>query len=160
VPLDLLFRIASTLALAGWIALALSPLQRPLAVFAARAVAAVLCGGYLAVLIHALGNGPAPDWRAFNSLDGVMGLLHTREAFLAGWVHYLAFDLFTGAWEAETAPASRMPHAVLLVCLFLTFMAGPVGLLAYLLIRAGRVSGAFPGRAGSTRRAGGRGRGR
>ncbi len=137
-PLDLLFRIASTLALAGWIVLALSPVNRRLAVLTARLLAAVLCGGYLAVLVHALGHGPAPDWRAFNSLDGVMGLLRTREAFLAGWVHYLAFDLFTGAWEAETAPAARVPHAVLLVCLFLTFMAGPVGLLTYLVIRAGR----------------------
>ncbi len=141
IPLDLLFRIASTLALAGWIALALSPLRRPLAVFTARLLAAILCGGYLAVLIHALGHGPGLDWRAFNSLDGVMGLLRTREAFLAGWVHYLAFDLFTGAWEAETAPAARVPHALLLVCLFLTFMAGPVGLLAYLLVRAARQSG-------------------
>ena len=137
-PLDLLFRIASTLALAGWIALAFAPLRRPLMVFAARLVAAVLCGGYLAVLIHALGHGPAPDWRAFNSLDGVMRLLGTREAALAGWVHYLAFDLFTGAWEAETAPAARFPHALLLVCLTLTFIAGPVGLLVYLLVQSAR----------------------
>ncbi len=137
-PLDLLFRIASAVALAGWVVLAISPLARGAAVFTARLLAAILCGGYLAVLIHALGHGPAPDWRAFNSLDGVMGLLRTREAFLAGWVHYLAFDLFTGAWEAETAPAARVPHAALLFCLFLTFMAGPVGLLAYLVVRAAR----------------------
>lgn len=137
-PLDLLFRIASTLALAGWIALALAPLQRLSSVFAARLIAAVLCGGYFAVLVHALGTGPALDWRVFNSLDGVMRLLRTREAFLAGWVHYLAFDLFTGAWEAETAPKARVPHAVLLVCLFLTFIAGPVGLLTYLVVKAAR----------------------
>jgi hypothetical protein len=137
-PLDLLFRIASTVALAGWVALAFAPFRRPLAVLVARALAAVLCGGYLAVLIHALGAGPAPDWRAFNSLDGVMALLKTREAFLAGWVHYLAFDLFTGAWEAETAPAARIPHWLLLVCLGLTFLAGPVGLLTYLVLRAAR----------------------
>ena len=137
-PLDLLFRLASTLALAGWLALALAPLQRPSAVFAARSLAAVLCGGYFAVLVHVLGHGPAPDWRAFNSLDGVMRLLGTREAALAGWVHYLAFDLFTGAWEAETARASGIPHALLLVCLTLTLLAGPVGLLIYLVLRAGR----------------------
>ncbi len=136
--LDLLFRIASTIALVGWLILAVAPLHRRLAVLAARLLAAILCGGYFAVLVHALGSGPAFDWRAFNSLDGVMGLLRTREAFLAGWVHYLAFDLFTGAWEAETAPAARVPHAVVLVCLFLTFMAGPVGLLTYLVIRSAR----------------------
>ena len=105
-PLDLLFRIACTIALARVDRRSRSrPLQRPLAVLSARLLAAVLCGGYVAVLVHALGHGPAPDWRAFNSLDGVIGLLRTREASLAGWVHYLAFDLFTGAWEAETAPA-------------------------------------------------------
>ena len=135
-PLDLLFRIASGIALVGWVALAFAPAQRPLAVFVARLLAAILCGGYFAVLVHALATGPAPGFRAFNSLDGVMGLLRTREAFLAGWVHYLAFDLFTGAWEAETAPASRVPHVLLLVCLFLTFMAGPVGLLLFLVLRA------------------------
>ncbi len=137
-PLDLLFRIASTIALAGWIAHAHAPVQRPLAVLAARVLAAVLCGGYLAVLIHALSHGPAPSSGNFNSLDGVMALLKTREAFLAGWVHYLAFDLFTGAWEAETAPAARIPHWLLLVCLALTFLAGPVGLLTYLVLRAAR----------------------
>ncbi|MBC7497586.1 MAG: DUF4281 domain-containing protein, partial [Sphingomonadaceae bacterium] len=108
-PLDLLFRIASTIALVGWVILAVAPLHRRLAVLAARVLAAILCGGYGAVLVHALGGGPGFDWHAFNSLDGVMGLLRTREAFLAGWVHYLAFDLFTGAWEAETAPAARVP---------------------------------------------------
>ncbi len=140
-PLDLLFRIASTLALAGWVVLALSVWQRPLAVFVARLIAAILCGGYFAVLIHALATGPAPDWRAFNSLDGVRQLLGSREAALAGWVHYLAFDLFAGAWEAETAPTARVPHAALLVCLLLTFMAGPVGLLLFFVLMASRARG-------------------
>lgn len=137
-PLDLLFRIASTIALAGWVILALAPLQRPLAVLAARVLAAVLCGLYLAVLVHALSHGPGAPGANFNSLDGVMALLKTREAFLAGWFHYLAFDLFIGAWEAETAPAARIPHWLLLPCLLLTFLAGPVGLLAYLVLRAAR----------------------
>lgn len=140
-PLDLLFRIASTIALAGWIALALAPLKRPLAVLVARLLAAVLCGGYLAVLVHALTTGSGSPGGSFNSLDGVMALLKTREAFLAGWVHYLAFDLFVGAWEAETAPAARIPHWLLLPCLLLTFLAGPVGLLTYLVLRAARQKG-------------------
>lgn len=137
-PLDSLFRIASTVAMAGWVVLALAPLNRRLAVLTARLLVAVLCGGYAAMLIHALATGRVSPGASFTSLDGVMALLRTREAFLAGWVHYLAFDLFTGAWEAETAPAARVPHAVLLVCLVLTLMAGPVGLLAYLLVRAAR----------------------
>lgn len=137
-PLDTLFSIASTVAMTGWVVLALAPLRRGLAVLVARVLAAVLCGGYAAVLIHALVTGNGSPGGNFTSLDGVMNLLKTREAFLAGWVHYLAFDLFVGAWEIETAPAARVPHAVVLICLFLTLMAGPVGLLVYLLVRAVR----------------------
>jgi len=51
------------------------------------------------------------------------------ELLLAGWVHYLAFDLFIGSWEVEDAAANGIPHWLLLPCLFLTLMVGPVGLL-------------------------------
>ena len=53
-------------------------------------------------------------------------------------MHYLAFDLFTGAWEAADAPAARIPHWLLLPCLALTLLAGPVGLLLYLCLKAAR----------------------
>lgn len=136
-PLDALFRIASTVALAGWVILALAPLRRRAAALTARLLVALLCGGYAAVLGHALATGPAPQLD-FNSLDGVMAMLRTREAALAGWVHYLAFDLFAGSWEVEAAPAMRVPHVLLLPCLVLTFVAGPVGLLAFLAVAAVR----------------------
>ena len=138
-PLDLLFRIASTVVLAGWLALAFAPLNRPFAVVAARLIAALLCGGYAVLLAHGLATGSGLDFTGdFMSLDGVAALLGSRAALLAGWVHYLAFDLWVGSWEAEDAPRARVPHALLLACLALTFIAGPVGLLLYLLIKAAR----------------------
>ena len=54
---------------------------------------------------------------------------------LVGWVHYLAFDLWVGAWETEEAERRGMPHAALVPCLALTFLAGPVGLLLFLVLR-------------------------
>lgn len=138
-PLDLLFRVASTVVLAGWLALALAPLNRTAAVVAARLVAALLCGGYAVLLVHAMTTGPGlPPGADFTTLDGVGRLLSTRQALLAGWIHYLAFDLWVGSWEADDAPRARVPHALLLVCLALTFLAGPVGLLLYLLVKAAR----------------------
>ena len=134
---DALFSAASALALAGWIALAAAPLRRGLAVAAARWLAALLCGGYATFLAHGLLFGDAlPEQAGFGSLDAVAALFASREALLAGWVHYLAFDLFVGSWQVEDAPAARLPHALVLVCLLLTFVAGPAGLLAYLLLRA------------------------
>jgi len=54
---------------------------------------------------------------------------------LAGWVHYLAFDLFVGSWEARDALSHRIPHLAVIPCLLLTFLFGPAGLLLYLLLR-------------------------
>lgn len=136
---EMLFSMASTLALVGWVMLVLAPLRRAWAVTGARIVAAVLCGGYLAMLVAGLtgGNGP-PEGAGFGTLAGVRLLLSTPEAMLAGWVHYLAFDLFIGSWETEDAPGANIPHWLLLPCLALTFVAGPVGLLLYLVLKAVR----------------------
>lgn len=138
-PLEQLFSAASGVALLGWVALALAPLRRSLAVILARFVAAVLCGGYFAMLVAGLvgGDGPPPG-AGFDTLAGVRLLLSTPAALLAGWVHYLAFDLFVGTWEVADAPAANVPHWLLLPCLALTFVAGPVGLLLYLIIKAAR----------------------
>jgi len=61
--------------------------------------------------------------------------MSSEAALLAGWVHYLVLDLWVGSWEVEDAGRHAAPHALLLPCLVLTFLSGPVGLLAYLLLR-------------------------
>lgn len=132
-----LFQLASAAVLPGWLALALtppiSPHWRARAVLIARLIAAILCGFYLTLLITGLaGEGP-PEGAGFSSLEGVRLLLSSEAALLAGWVHYLAFDLWVGSWETEDA---RLPHWLLLPCLVLTFVAGPTGLLLYLILRA------------------------
>ncbi len=137
--LEKLFSLASAGALAGWVMLALAPLRRDRAVLGARLVAALLCGFYFTLLVTGLAGGDGlPAGAGFDSLAGVRILLSSPQALLAGWVHYLAFDLFIGSWEAEDAPAARVPHWLLLPCLALTFVAGPVGLLLYLIIKAAR----------------------
>jgi hypothetical protein len=134
-----LFQYANMAALAGWVLLVVAPLNRRWTVIGARFVAAILCGGYVALLVSGLIGGPGPpEGAGFTSLIGVRLLLSSPPALLAGWVHYLAFDLFVGSWETEVAPASRVPHWLLLPCLALTFLAGPVGLLLFLVLKAMR----------------------
>lgn len=136
--LERLFSLASAAALIGWVLLVLAPLRRRPAVLGARLVAALLCGFYLVLLVTGLaGDGPPPG-AGFDTLAGVRLLLSSPPALLAGWVHYLAFDLFIGSWQVEDAPSARVPHWLLLPCLALTFVAGPVGLLLYLLVKAAR----------------------
>jgi hypothetical protein len=87
----------------------------------------VLAAIYLACLVVALGgeNAGFPD---FGSLAGVMALFDSEWGTLAGWVHYLCFDLFVARWIMNDAPEGGYRLAPVL---FLTLMFGPVGLLLY-----------------------------
>jgi hypothetical protein len=64
-----------------------------------------------------------------------MMLFQSPYVALAGWIHYLAFDLFLGAWQVRDANRRDINHLWLVPCLVLTFLAGPVGLLLYFCIR-------------------------
>jgi hypothetical protein len=68
----------------------------------------------------------------FSDPDAVRKALMTPDFFLAGWAHYIAFDLFVGRWIWEDALA-RGRRARL--ALLLTWLAGPAGLSLYLLQR-------------------------
>ena len=78
---------------------------------------------------------PLPEGAGFGSLEQVMTFFTVPFAVVAGWIHYLAFDLFIGAWQVRDARRQGISHLLVIPCLFLTFMAGPVGLLLYFCIR-------------------------
>lgn len=63
-------------------------------------------------------------------------LFSVPELVLAGWIHYLAFDLFVGAWEVRDAQKKEIHHLLVIPCLFVTFMAGPAGLVLYWVLKA------------------------
>ncbi|MCS6843349.1 MAG: ABA4-like family protein [Caldilineales bacterium] len=71
----------------------------------------------------------------FTSLEGIRKGLSTREGALAAWSHMLALDLFTGAWIYREAMRLAAPAWVRIPALALTLMAGPFGLLLFLIWR-------------------------
>lgn len=129
-----MFSIANILALIGWIGLVLLPGRR-----AADAVAGLLIPALLAIayagLIAAFFAGSAGG---FTSLASVRRLFADDGLLLAGWLHYLAFDLFVGAWEARTARAEGIPHLIVVPILALTFLLGPIGFLVFIVVRQAR----------------------
>jgi hypothetical protein len=130
---DLLFQLANPLAMAGWIALILSPLAPRAADRAAGiAIPMVLSAGYVALVLTFWASTEG----GFGSLSDVMRLFDYPGVALAGWVHYLAFDLFVGAWEVRTARREGITHLLVLPCLALTFLFGPAGFFAFLALRA------------------------
>ncbi len=82
-----------------------------------------------------LSASPMPKGGSFNSLEGVMILFTNPKIALAGWIHYLVFDLFVGAWEVRDSKRIGIHHAFVVPCLIFTFMLGPIGLFFYLIIR-------------------------
>jgi hypothetical protein len=130
------FRIASQLVLPGWILLLLVPRWIGTKwVVHYGLIPALLAGIYLAIIVPVVmkGNLHLAD---FGSLAGVEKLFTNHWVVVAGWVHYCAFDLWTGAWEVRDAGKLGVPHLLVIPCLGLTFLFGPVGLLAYFILRA------------------------
>jgi hypothetical protein len=130
-----LFSLCNSFALIGWLILIFAGRMR----WAARLVTGVVIPLVIAILYAWL---IAAHWDetqgGFGTLDGVASLFSNRWLLLAGWIHYLAFDLFIGSWEVRDAQALGISHFIVIPCLALTFMFGPAGLLLYFLIRTAR----------------------
>lgn len=129
---DLIFSAANLLTLLVWILLALLPSRRIVVdVIVGVAVPAILAAVYTAIVATAWSGSEG----GFSSLPDVAMLFNNRWMLLAGWVHYLAFDLLIGRWEVHDARARGIPHLLVLPCLALTFLFGPVGWLLYQAVR-------------------------
>lgn len=133
---DTVFNYGSRLAMLGWLLLALSP-QGARWTTRARWISGRLIPGLLALAYVALFLQNGMGDGGYDSLVAVRRLLDQPALLAAGWLHYLAFDLFVGRWIAERCGAMGVHHLLLLPLLALTFLFGPAGLLAYALLRAG-----------------------
>lgn len=124
---DALFSACSTLAMVGWAALILAPrrfvgLPRWGIPVALAAVYAALVMAYFADA----GGG-------FGSIAAVRTLFASDPVLVAGWVHYLAFDLIVGALIADRMDRAGVPRVVQAAPLVATFLLGPAGMLFGLL---------------------------
>nr|WP_276598766.1 ABA4-like family protein [Nannocystis sp. SCPEA4] len=135
-----LFTIVNSAALAGWVLLWFAPRARVTRRLVHSGLFSLLLAAlYLAILAPNFDFGSFDD---FNSLEGVMRLFQNPWVMLAGWVHYLAFDLWVGSWIVRDAEARQTSHWAVIPCLLATFMFGPVGLLLYVaLVRRALPSG-------------------
>jgi hypothetical protein len=132
---DQVFRIANMLALLGWLSLSTSVAlrwHRLRTLLAGRAVPLLLSAGYVAIL----GAHWSESSGSFSSLAGVANLFQSPWILLAGWVHYLAFDLFVGTWIAADADAIGAPRWVLIFVLPAVFLFGPAGFLLWFLLKS------------------------
>ena len=131
----LIFNIANNGSLIFWLLLSVAPKWRGTEI-AVHSIAIPVTLGLTYIWLIASGYlGGMPKGAGFFSLAGVMTFFTSPAAAAAGWVHYLVFDLFVGAWEARDARRRGITHLAVAPCLIVTLMFGPVGLLLYLALR-------------------------
>lgn len=131
---DAVFQFANTLVLPHWLLMVVAPRWRPTQWLAKYLpIPVVLALLYIYYLFF--GGESSLDFQSFNSLQGVKSLFKADTAVLAGWIHYLAFDLVVGSWILRSSQKRKINHWLIIPCLFFCFMLGPVGFLLYWIIR-------------------------
>ena len=128
---DQLFSVLNLMTLAAWLPLVFLPRLRWTRTRLPVVMPLLLAAIYVVLVAATLARSEG----GFSSLTGVRTLFDNPWVLLAGWTHYLAFDLFIGGWEARDAERRGIPHVLIVPALVLTFLLGPAGLLLYLTIR-------------------------
>ena len=141
-----LFTLTNVVAFVGWAVLAFLPRARLAQSIVMFACVGLLCLVYAAMLVAMFGGlvdparvagAPAPDLTNY-SIEGLRAFFMSDGGNVLGWTHYLAFDLFVGLWIARDADAKGFSRLAQLPVLFLVLMAGPIGLLVWLIVREPR----------------------
>lgn len=123
------FSIVSTLAMPMWILMIFLPKWKVTNwLVKYRLIPILLSVVYAFYIGLSMINGGSFD---FSSLDSVMALFTDETAVLAGWVHYLAFDLLIGMWMLNKNKTVGIHPVLMAPCLAATFMLGPIGFLLF-----------------------------
>lgn len=125
-----IFQICNTIVLPGWLALMFLQRWRQL-----HYLIFGLCLSLAMVYAYLIFSSPMSSLD-FGSLESVKGLFSQDAAILAGWLHYLAFDLMVGYWMVKDAQKNQVNRWIIIPSLFFTLMTGPFGFLTYMIIRS------------------------
>lgn len=129
-----LFSICNGIALLGWLLLVILPRRR----WVPGLITSVLIPCALALVYGFLLISHYPGAEGgFGSLEEIYTLFQNPNLLLAAWIHYLAFDLFIGSWQVRDSQRLGISLWLVLPCLILTLLLGPLGLFCYLGVRAG-----------------------
>lgn len=128
----LIFSFSSMMAMSMWVLMIFLPnwkFSRLLMDY--KVIPIILSLIYLVFVVKSILTNGMMD---FGSLESVMELFTEEQAVLAGWVHYLAFDLLIGIWMIKRNEQTDISRIVLSLCLVCTFMLGPIGFLLFTII--------------------------
>lgn len=132
---SLVFQIVNTVVLPAWLILIFFPKKawRNTVIYSFAMAMSLVYAYYVASGLGEL------DMDAFSTLEGIKAMFTTDVAVLTGWVHYLVFDLLVGNWVLNNAQKHKINHYLIIPCLLLCFIFGPVGFLLYSIIKLVKV---------------------
>jgi len=126
------FMVVNSMALPLWLALIFFPrssmTRKMMSVLPPLQIA--MGAAYTGLLVRAALQPGLPD--ALFDGEGWRTMLATPQGFIAGWTHFVVFDLFVGRWIWETALAEDRGCRVALT---FALLAGPLGLMIFNLQR-------------------------
>jgi hypothetical protein len=133
---DTAFQIVNALVLPQWLLMIFAPRWKPTDFLAKTLlIPGLLAFAYIFFLFFEDNN---LDFESFSTLTGIRTLFSQDAALLAGWIHYLVFDLTVGSWMLRNSQRRKVSHIWLIPCLILCFLLGPAGLLLYLGVRSAK----------------------
>ena len=132
---DLLFSLVNYSVMPAWALLILAPKWNVTDKLVHSMLYPLLLGAVYIIGMILVYMGRGAEGGSFTSIEGVRTLFSADVGMIIGWTHFLVFDLFVGAWEARDARRRGFNHWLLIPCLLLTFMLGPIGLFLYLGLR-------------------------
>ena len=140
-----IFSITNLIALVAWLLLILGPRGPRTGAIILYFGVGLLCLAYTAMfgllfggLVDPVRVVNLPDVPEYGIIEGIRSLFMSDGGIVIGWTHYLAFDLFVGQWIAKDADNKGFARWVQAPVLLLTFLAGPAGLLLWLIVRERR----------------------
>jgi len=132
-PLEILFTAANYAVVPFWLLLMVAPRWRWTQLLVHGPALVLLLTPIYAYMLF--GYGPSLENVNMTTLYGAMIAFTAPHVVVAGWIHYLIFNLFIGAWQSRDAQRLGIPHLFVLPCLLATLFVGPVGLFLYVIVR-------------------------
>lgn len=127
-----IFNFGNSFILLGWLLLLFLPHWKYTQIVILNGIIVLFSILYSYLILKDIGSFN-PD--SFSTLANVKALFTQDNAVAAGWLHYLAFDLFVGAYIVRKSKNLGISRILYTIALPFTFMFGPIGYLLFFIIK-------------------------
>ena len=127
-----IFSFANSFVLLGWILLIFLPKWKHTQTIILSGIVLLFSILYAYLLLKDIATF---NMDSFSTLANVKSLFQNDNAVAMGWIHYLAFDLFVGAYIVKKSQQLQISRWFYTLTLPFIFMFGPVGYLLFFILK-------------------------